>query len=175
MELKLGAYQGQGAISVLEELPKCLDVRRTRHIYGHSDDSDRFQGRGHGFRGGDITKANIQASSGELSLETNGQAISRSNVEQFYGPLKGFQPLHSRRSDFVPISDLCQDHVHNFFNKRDTGCGWDSGESGDDRHLESTSDRKFDTSITDIAKHLIFCSFVYRFDVIEGTGVSGKH
>ena len=90
------SYPGQGVISVTEELPKPVDVWRTRQIYGHSDDSDRFQYRRHEFGGRDIAKVDIQTSGGDLSFEGTGQAIPGTYVEKFYGPPKAFQPLNSR-------------------------------------------------------------------------------
>jgi len=168
-------YLGQGTITVIEKFPKSVGVWCTGHIHGHSNNSDRFQdGRG-GFRGGDIVKANIQTSGGDLPFETIGQAVPRPHVEQLYGPLKAFQPFKSRRGDFIPVGDLCEDHIYNFFNKWDTGGGGGPGESGDDRYFESSPRRKFDTSITDVAKNLISCPIMYVFDVVEGIGVSRRH
>ena len=169
------SYLGQGAITVTENFPKSIGVWCTRHIHGHSNNSDRFRDGRHGFRDGNITKANIQTSGGDLPLKTVGQAIPRSHVEQLYGYLKAFQPLESRRSDFVPIGDLCEDHIYDFFNKWDTGSGGGPGESGDDRYFESGPSRKFDASITNVAKHLISCPTMDGFGVVEGMGVGGKH
>lgn len=169
------SYRGQGATSIMNELPKTVDIRRTRHIDGHSNDGDRFQDGRRGFGGGDIAKANIQTSGGYLSLEVFGQTISRSYVEQLYGSSKAFQPLDSRRGNFLPISDLRKEHIQDFFDKWDTGGGRGSGESGDDWHFESAPRRKLDISVTYIGDHLISCPFVYRPDVIEGIDVRGKH
>jgi len=120
-------------------------------------------------------KVNIQTSGGDLPFEGAGQAIPRPYVEQLYGPLETFQPPKRRGSDFIPIGDLCEDHVYDFFNQRGTGGGGRSGESGDDRDFESSPGREFDTSITDVAKHLISCPIMYGFNMVEGMRVSGKH
>ena len=69
-------YLVQGALSVMKKFPKSIDVWRTGHIHSHSNDSNLFQDKRHRLRGGDITKANIQTSGGDLSLEALGQAIS---------------------------------------------------------------------------------------------------
>ena len=168
------SHLGQSTISVTEELPKSVDVRCAGHIDGHSNNSDRFQDREGEFGDGDITKGNIQTSGGDLSLEEIGQAISRSYVEEFYRPPEALQPFDSRRGEPIPIGDLRKDHIHDFFDKWNTGDGGSSVESGDNRHLETVPCRKFDISGTDIGKHPVFCSFVNRFDVIESIDMSGK-
>jgi hypothetical protein len=75
----------------------------------------------------------------------------------------------------VPICYLYEDHVHDFFHEWDVGGGEEPSGSGDDWYFESIPHGKFDTSVTDITKHLISCLLVYGFGMVEGIGVSGKH
>lgn len=110
-----------------------------------------------------------------MSLEIVGQAIPGPHVEEFYRSLKVFEPFNGRRSNFIPISDLCKDHIHDFFNKWDIYGRGGSGERGNNWHFERILRGKLDTSVADIAKHLISCCLVCGFDVIEGIDVGGKH
>jgi hypothetical protein len=168
-------YLRQGTFSLLKKLPEFINVRRTRHIHGHSNDSNRFHERSSVFGKRDIAKVNVQTGGRDLLLEVMGQAISRSYVEHLYGLPEGFQSVNSRRNDSTPIDSLCQNHIHDLFDKRGTRGSRFSGRSGNDWHFESIPGGKFDTSITNIAEHLISCSLMCGFYVMEGIGVSGKH
>jgi hypothetical protein len=86
-----------------------------------------------------------------------------------------FQLVYGRRNNLFPINSLCQDHVDDFFDKRNVGSDGSPSEGRDDGYFEGVPGGKFDPSVTNIAKDLISCFLMDRFDVINGVGRSGKH